>query len=46
MKYIWKWTPTTMAEVIGYTPAAAQEATALLRHSNNAWVVEDAGVKR
>ncbi|MEI6244096.1 MAG: hypothetical protein WCQ64_03530 [Acidobacteriota bacterium] len=46
VKYLWKWTPTKMAETIGYTPAAAQEATAILKHSKDGWVVEDAGVKR
>jgi hypothetical protein len=44
--YTWKWTPTKMAEAIGYTPAAAQEATAILKHSKDGWVVEDTGVKR
>jgi hypothetical protein len=46
VKYTWKWTPTKMAAAIGYEPAAAQEATARLRHSDGGWVVEDAGVKR
>jgi hypothetical protein len=43
--YTWTWKPTTMAEVIGYTPAAPQEATARLRRSDDGWVVSDAGVK-
>jgi len=43
--YTWAWTPTPMAEVIGYTPAAPQEATARLRRSDDGWVVTDAGVK-
>jgi hypothetical protein len=34
-----------MAEVIGYTPAAPQEAIARLRRSDGDWVVNDAGVK-
>lgn len=46
VKYTWTWTPTTMAETIGYTLAASQEATARLRHSDGGWVVEDTGVKR
>jgi len=46
VQYLWKWTPTAMAGTIGYTPAAPQEATAQLRHSDSGWVVEDAGVKR
>jgi len=46
VKYMWKWTPTKMAETIGFTPAAAQEATAILKHSKDGWVVEDAGIKR
>lgn len=45
VKYTWRWTPTTMAEVIGYTPAAPQEATARLRKSDDGWAVTDAGVK-
>ncbi len=43
--YTWRWTPTKMAEVIGYTPAAPQDATARLRRSDDGWVVEDAGLK-
>ncbi len=43
--YTWRWKPTNMAEVIGYTPAAPQEATAHLRRSDDGWVVTDAGVK-
>jgi len=35
VKYTWKWTLTKMAEAIGYTPAAAQEATARLQHSDS-----------
>jgi hypothetical protein len=46
VKYTWKWTPTKMAETIGYTPAAGQEATARLRHEDGGWVVDDAGIKR
>ena len=46
VKYTWAWKPTKMAEVIGYTPAAPQEAVARLRRSDGGWVVEDAGVKR
>jgi hypothetical protein len=43
--YTWRWKPTTMAGVMGYTPAQPQEATARLRRSDDGWVVEDAGVK-
>jgi len=43
--YTWAWTPTPMAEVIGYTAPAPQEATARLRRSDDGWVVTDAGVK-
>ncbi len=43
--YTWQWMPTQMAEVIGYTPAKPQEATARLRRSDDGWVVTDAGVK-
>lgn len=43
--YTWRWKPTTMAGVIGYTPAAPQDATARLRRSGEGWVVADAGVK-
>jgi len=43
--YTWQWTPTPMAEVIGYTPAAPQEAIARLGRSDAGWVVTDAGVK-
>jgi hypothetical protein len=42
--YTWRWTPTPMAEVVGYTPGAPQEATARLRKSDDSWVVEDAGL--
>ncbi len=45
VKYTWRWRPTKMAEAIGYTPAAPQEATARLRRSDGGWVVNDAGVK-
>ena len=45
VKYTWQWKPTKMAEVIGYTPAAPQEAVARLRRSDGGWVVDDAGVK-
>lgn len=43
--YTWRWKPTSIAEVIGYTPAAPQEATARLRKSDGGWVVAEAGVK-
>lgn len=43
--YTWRWKPTSMAEVIGYTPAAPQEATARLRRSDSGWVVTESGVK-
>lgn|GEM_PF-5874772 len=43
--YTWQWKATTMAEVIGYTPAAPKEAVARLRRSDDGWVVSDAGVK-
>jgi len=43
--YTWRWKPTSMAEVIGYTPAAPQEATARLRRSDTGWVVTESGVK-
>lgn len=43
--YTWQWTPTPMAELVGYTPATPQEATARLRRSDDGWVVTDAGVK-
>jgi hypothetical protein len=43
--YTWRWKPTTMAGVIGYTPAEPQQATARLRRSDNGWVVEESGVK-
>jgi hypothetical protein len=43
--YTWRWKPTTMAGVIGYTPAEPQQATARLRRSDDGWAVEDAGVK-
>jgi hypothetical protein len=45
VKYTWRWKPTKMAEVVGYTPPAPQEATARLRRSDDGWVVDDAGVK-
>lgn len=44
--YLWRWKATTMAEVIGYTPAAAQQGTARLRRAGGRWVVADAGVTR
>ena len=46
VKYTWRWKPTKMADAIGYTPAAPQEATARLRRSDGGWVLEDAGVKK
>lgn len=45
VNYTWRWKPTTLAEVIGYTPGAPQEATAHLRRSDDGWVVTDAGIK-
>jgi hypothetical protein len=45
VKYTWRWKPTPMADAIGYTPPAPQEATARLRRSDSGWLVEDAGVK-
>jgi hypothetical protein len=45
VKYTWRWTPTKMADAVGYKPAAPQEATARLRRSDGGWVVDDAGVK-
>ena len=45
VKYTWRWKPTKMADAIGYTPAAPQEATARFRRSDGGWVVKDAGVK-
>ena len=45
VKYTWRWKPTKMADAIGYTPAAPQEATAHFRRSDDGWVLEDAGVK-
>jgi len=42
--YTWRWKPTKMAEVIGYTPAAPKEAVAHLRRSDGGWVVDDAGL--
>jgi hypothetical protein len=45
VKYTWKWAPTKMADAIGYTPAAPQEATAHLRRSDGGWLVETTGVK-
>lgn len=44
--YTWRWKPTPMAAVIGYTPAAPQEAVARLRKSDDGWVVTDAGVQQ
>jgi hypothetical protein len=46
VKYTWKWTPTKMAEAIGYTPPDPQEATARLKRTGGNWVVEDTGVKK
>ena len=45
VKYTWRWKTTKMAEVIGYTPAAPQEAVARLRRSDAGWTVTEAGVK-
>ncbi|MBM3751030.1 MAG: hypothetical protein FJW21_07590 [Acidimicrobiia bacterium] len=45
VNYTWQWTPTEMAELVGYTPAKPQEATARLRRSDDGWVVSDAGVR-
>lgn len=45
VKYTWRWKPTQMAEVIGYTAAAPQEATARFSPSDGGWVVKDAGLK-
>jgi hypothetical protein len=45
VKYTWRWKPTKMADAIGYTPAAPQEATARFHRSDGGWVVKDAGVK-
>ena len=45
VKYTWRWKPTKMADAIGYTAAAPQEATARLRRSDGGWQVDDAGVK-
>jgi hypothetical protein len=45
VKYMWHWKPTTMAGTVGYTPAAAQEATARLKQSDGTWLVESTGVK-
>ena len=45
VKYTWRWKPTTMADAIGYKPAAPQEATARFHRSNGVWVVQDKGVK-
>lgn len=45
VKYTWRWKPTKMADAIGYTPAAPQEATARLRRADSGWTVQDAGVK-
>lgn len=43
--YTWRWKPTRMAEVIGYSPDAPQQATAHLRRSDAGWTVSEAGVK-
>jgi hypothetical protein len=45
VRYTWRWKPTNMAEVIGYKPAAPQEAVAHLRRSDGGWVVDNAGLK-
>ena len=45
VKYTWRWKPTQMADVIGYTPASPKEATARFDRSDGGWVVKDAGVK-
>ena len=45
VKYKWRWKPTKMADAMGYTPAAPQEATARFHRSDGGWVVKDAGVK-
>lgn len=45
VKYTWQWKPTRLADVVGYKPAAPQEATARLRRADNGWIVEDSGVK-
>ncbi len=45
VKYTWRWKPTKMAGVIGYTPTTPQEAIARLRRVDGGWVVKDAGVK-
>lgn len=45
VKYTWRWKPTKMADAIGYTPPAPQEATARFRRSDSGWVVENTGVK-
>jgi len=45
VKYTWRWKPTKMADAIGYTPAAPQEATARVHRSDGGWVVKDAGLK-
>jgi hypothetical protein len=46
VKYRWKWQPTKMADTMGYTPAAPQEAIARLRRSGGGWLVESAGLKK
>ena len=46
VKYTWKWTPTKMADAVGYAAGAVQEATARLKRTGGNWVVDDAGVKR
>jgi hypothetical protein len=45
VKYTWRWKPTKMAEVIGYTTPAPQETAARLRRSDGGWVVADTGLK-
>lgn len=42
--WTWRWRPTPMAEVIGCTPPAPQDAAARLRRSESGWVVNDAGL--
>lgn len=43
--YTWRWKPTKMAEVIGYTPDGPQKSTASFRRSDAGWTVSEAGVK-
>jgi hypothetical protein len=45
VKYSWRWKPTKMAEVIGYTPDAPKEATASFRRSDVGWAVNESGLK-